>query len=111
MEKNGEDLMVSVEGRGSLVTVEGFSDLLREPLLPHQDLGVIQCVAMTGGRVVFRNAELRCFPSVCSRKLVPSILVVLPMYSWSHSLHLMLYTIPTLFLFLGLVLGVYQQGP
>ena len=42
--------MASVEGRGSLVDVEGFSDLSREPLiLLHQDLGVIQCVVMTGG--------------------------------------------------------------
>ena len=37
------DLMALVEGRGSLVNVEDFSDLLREPLFhPHQDLGVIQ---------------------------------------------------------------------
>ena len=41
---------VSVEGRGSLVNLEGLSDLSWEPLvLPHQDLGVIQCIAMTGG--------------------------------------------------------------
>ena len=41
---------VSVEGRRSLVNVKGFLDLLREPcLLPHQELGVIQCAAMTGG--------------------------------------------------------------
>ena len=38
---------VLVEGRGSLVNVEGFLDLSRESL--HQDLGVIQCVMMTGG--------------------------------------------------------------
>ena len=42
--------LVSVEGRGSLVDVVGFSDLSREPLiLLHQDLGVMQCVVMTGG--------------------------------------------------------------
>ena len=39
--------MVSVEGSES-VNVESFSDLSREPLiLPHQDLGVIPCVAMS----------------------------------------------------------------
>ena len=44
------DLVVSVEGRGSLVDVGGFSDLSPEPLiLLHEDLGVIQCVVMTGG--------------------------------------------------------------
>ena len=47
------DLVVSVEGRGSLVNVEGFLNLSQEPLLPHQDLGVIQCVVMTGGRGVY----------------------------------------------------------
>ena len=42
--------MISVEGRGPLVNVKGFSDLSREPIiLPHQDLDVIQCGAMTGG--------------------------------------------------------------
>ena len=41
---------VSVEGRGSLMNVGGFSDLSRESLVsPHPDLGVIQCVAMTSG--------------------------------------------------------------
>ena len=39
------DLVASVEGRGSLVDVDGFSDLPREPLvLSHQDLGVIHGV-------------------------------------------------------------------
>ena len=52
LEKNGRDFLasVSVEGRGLLVYVEGFSDLTREPLFLQQDLGVIQCVTMTGGR-------------------------------------------------------------
>ena len=39
----GGDLVVSVsvEGKGSLMNVEGFFDLSREPLiLPDQDLGV-----------------------------------------------------------------------
>ena len=41
---------VSVEGRGSLIDVYGFSDLSQEPIiLLHQDLCVIQCVVMTGG--------------------------------------------------------------
>ena len=53
---------VSVEGRGSLVNVEGFSDLSRKPLLlPHQDLGVIQCVTMTGGRGVFRDGRVEVY--------------------------------------------------
>ena len=38
---------VSVEGRESVLDVEGFSDLTRKPpFLPHQDLSVIQCVTM-----------------------------------------------------------------
>ena len=42
--------MVLVEGRGTLVNVEGFSDLSLEPIIrTHQDLGVIQFVVMTGG--------------------------------------------------------------
>ena len=55
MTGNGRDFvaLVSVEGRGSLVNVDGFSDLSQEPpFLHHQDLGVIQCVTMTGGRCV-----------------------------------------------------------
>ena len=85
---------VPVEGRGSLVYVEGFSDLLREPLFfPLQDLGIIPCVTMTSGRDMFHNAELGCFPSVCSRNLVPSILAV------------SLYTTPYCFSFLDLSLG------
>ena len=46
------DLMasVSVEGRGSVVNVEGSCDLSREPLiLIYQDLGIIKCVAMISG--------------------------------------------------------------
>ena len=36
------DLVAPVEGMGSLMNVQGFSDLSREPLiLPHQNLGVI----------------------------------------------------------------------
>ena len=56
---------VLVDGRGSLVNVEGFSDLLWELLLlPHQDLGVIQCVSMTGGRGVFHEGRVEVF-SIC----------------------------------------------
>ena len=44
------DFVVSVEGSGSLLNVDGLSNLSQEPLvLPHQELGVIQCVVMTGG--------------------------------------------------------------
>ena len=51
---------VSVEGRGSLVNVEGFSDLSREPIiLLHQDLGVIQCVAMTSGHVTSHSTIVK----------------------------------------------------
>ena len=56
--------LISVEGRGSLVNVDGFSDLLQEPLLPHKDLGVIQCVVMTGGRGVFCDGRVAVF-SIC----------------------------------------------
>ena len=50
--------LIVVEGRGLLVDVDGFSDLSREPLfLPHQDLGVIQCVTMTGGRGMFHDGR------------------------------------------------------
>ena len=101
--------LVSVEGSGSLVNVEGFSDLSGEQILvPHQDLGAIQCVVMTCG-VCSAMAELRCFPSVCSQNLVPSILAVSPMYSWSHSLHLTKYTTPHCFSFLGLSLGLTNR--
>ena len=64
LEKNGGDFLasVSVEGIGSLVDVEGFSDLSREPLfIHHQDLGVIQCVTMTGGRSTFRDGRVGVF--------------------------------------------------
>ena len=64
MEKNGGDFVASVsaEGRGSIVNVEGFSDLSWEPfLLPHQDLGVIQCVTMTSGRGVFCDGRVKVF--------------------------------------------------
>ena len=56
---------VSVEGRGSVGNVEGFSDLSREPLLlPHQDLDVIQCVMITSGRGVSRDGRVEVF-SIC----------------------------------------------
>ena len=61
----GGSLVVSVESRGHLVNVEGILNLLWEPvLLPHQDLGVIQCVVMTGGRGVFHNCRVEVF-SIC----------------------------------------------
>ena len=100
LEKNGRDFVASVlvEGRGSLVDVEGFWDLLWEPLfLPHQNLGIIQCVTMTGGRGMFHNGRVGRFLSVCSRNLMSSILAGSPMYSWSQSLHLTLYTPHTVF--------------
>ena len=53
---------LSVDSRGSLVNVEGFSDLSWEPLyLPRQDLGVIQCVTMTGGRGVLHDGRIEVF--------------------------------------------------
>ena len=102
--------LVSVEGRGSLVNVKGFSDLLREPFLLHdQDLGVIQCVMMTSGRDVFCNGRVEVF-SICVF-LEPGT-----QYSGCFTnVFLVTFTTlntvyhPTLFFFLGLVLGVYQQ--
>ena len=49
LKKDGGDFLasVSVEGRGSLVYVEGFSNLVWKPLFfPHHDVGVIQSVAL-----------------------------------------------------------------
>ena len=54
----GGDLMasVSVEGRRSLMDVDGFADLSWEPLaLSHWDLHIIHDVTMISGRVVFRD--------------------------------------------------------
>ena len=53
---------IVVEGSGSLVNVDGVSDLSWEPLLlPHQDLGVIQCVVMNGRRGVFHDGRVGVF--------------------------------------------------
>ena len=112
MEKNGGDFVVSVESTGSLVNVEGFSDLLREPLLlPHQDLGVIQCVAMTGGRGVFRNDRVDVFsicvflePSAQHSGCLTNIFLVT--FTTRNTVYH-----PILFFFLRFVLGVYQQRP
>ena len=104
--------MVSVEGRGSLENVEGFLELSWEPLLlPHHDLGIIQCVAMTGGKGMFHNGRVDVF-SICvflepgaqhSGCLTNVFLVIFTTLNTVYH--------PTLFFFLGLVLGVYQQGP
>ena len=54
---------VSVEGRGSLVDVESFSDFSREPLvLSHWDLCIIHRVTMISDRGVFYDGRFGVFP-------------------------------------------------
>ena len=100
--------MVSVEGRGSLVNVEGFSDLSQGPLLPpHQNLGVIQCVrvTMTSGRGVFCDGRVEVF-AICvflePGAQHPGCLanVFLVTFTTLNTVYH-----PTLFFFLRLVLG------
>ena len=93
---------------GDLVSVEGFSDLSQEPLiLCHQDHGVIQGVAMTSGRGVFRDGRVEVF-FICvfsepgaqhSGCLTNVFLVTFTPFNAVYHL--------TLFFFLFLVLGVY----
>ena len=103
---------VSVEGSGSFVNVEGFSDLSPEPLsLPHLDLGVIQCVTMTSGRGVLQVGRVEVFsicvfsePGTQHRGCLINVFLVT-----STTLNTVYHSI--VFFILGVVLGVYQPGP
>ena len=105
-------ISVSVEGRGSLVNVEGLSDLSWEPLvLPHQDLGVIQCVTMTGGRGVLHNGRVEVFSiNVFSEPGAQHHGCLTDVFLVTITTLTTVYHSPLCF-FLGVVLGVYQQGP
>ena len=103
------DLVASVlvEGMGSLVNVEGFLNLSWESLLlPHQDLGVIWCVAMTSQRGVFRDGRVEVFcicvfsePDAQHSGCLTNVFLI-TFTSLNAVYH------PTLFFFLGPVLGV-----
>ena len=104
--------LVTVEGRGSLVNVDGFTDLSQEPLfLSQEDLVVIQCVVMTGGRGVLHDVRVEVL-SICvfsepgaqhSGCLTNVFLVTFTILNTVYR--------HTLFLLLRLVLGDYKRGP
>ena len=104
--------MVSVEGRGSVVNVEGFLDISRESLIPpHQGLGVIHGVSMTSGLGVFHGGRVGVF-SICmfsepcaqhSHCLTDIFLVTFV------ALHTVYHLTP--FFLLRFVFGDHQQGP
>ena len=55
------------------------------------------------------TAELGCLPSVCSLNLTPSVLVISPIYCFSHPPHFTLYTSPHCFSLLVLSLRLTNR--